>query len=364
MFVFGQPEARRCASLHPRLTPGTYLPNQCGTDTNYAEFCAAGPCPERDTNNGRPDVFANRSRGAAAAERLANEQPFAIGLTALDDVFRVHATTRQAARPRRRDLDMAMDCAVSSPPSIQLQDRHFILRYGHSHTMEWAIYPFTGNCTDFYCFVNAQRHDQGAHEIVMESGGFVGPPDSTHQDTTTFNTSCMTINGTMSKHDGCYSSCIDPDAPRGNTKEQRANHSGQCWEHWSATRFLRFLQAQSGPGGFALGQFQNLGGSGTRILCFEPQIRNRRRTILSFRCRKRLSRFCARGGERLHRARALLTAAVLRGVLCQPNGAACGHDSIHSKHGRGDCRRECTAATGRASTPRANVQPGLQSFGA
>ena len=71
------------------LTPGTYQPNQCGTDTNFQNFCLDGPhaCPERDTNNGRPDVFANKSRGAGEA--------FAIGLTPLDDVFRVHGWARR-----------------------------------------------------------------------------------------------------------------------------------------------------------------------------------------------------------------------------------------------------------------------------
>ena len=59
----------------------------------------ASPCLDpdvRSTNSGRPDVFANRTTG------------FAIGLTALDDVFRVHAQTHQSAMragPRLPSMD-------------------------------------------------------------------------------------------------------------------------------------------------------------------------------------------------------------------------------------------------------------------
>lgn len=70
--------AATAAEVDTAKTPGTYGVWQCGTDSNPGDTCA-DPCLDpfvKNTNNGRPDVFANRTSG------------FAIGLTALDDVFR------------------------------------------------------------------------------------------------------------------------------------------------------------------------------------------------------------------------------------------------------------------------------------
>jgi hypothetical protein len=73
-------------------------------------------------NNGRPDVFANRSSG-----------DFAVGLTALDDVFRVHAQTHNyAMRTGPRMAYMGMACAVTEPPTIELSDPMLALRKGDS----------------------------------------------------------------------------------------------------------------------------------------------------------------------------------------------------------------------------------------
>ena len=137
------------AEVDTAVVPGAYGNWYCSTYDNPGDDCAA-PCPDPDvlmTNNGRPDVFANRSSG------------FAVGLTALDDVFRVQAQTQQhAMKTGPRMAYMGMACEVSNPPSISLEDPMLALRKGgDSYTMEWAIYPMTGNATDYYSFVNSQR---------------------------------------------------------------------------------------------------------------------------------------------------------------------------------------------------------------
>jgi len=114
------------------LTPGTYGVWQCGTESNPGDTCAS-PCLDphvKYTNNGRPDVFANASTG------------FGIGLTALDDVFRVQAQTLQAAMKSAPRMP-TMGCEVTDPPTIRLSDPSFGMRAsGDEYTMEWAVYPF------------------------------------------------------------------------------------------------------------------------------------------------------------------------------------------------------------------------------
>ena len=116
------------------LTPGTYGVWQCGTESNPGDTCAS-PCLDpyvKYTNNGRPDVFANTSSG------------FGIGLTALDDVFRVQAQTLQAAMKSAPRMP-TMGCEVTDPPTIRLSDPSFGMRAsGDEYTMEWAVYPFVG----------------------------------------------------------------------------------------------------------------------------------------------------------------------------------------------------------------------------
>ena len=104
-----------------------------GTIENPGDTCAS-PCLDpfvMYTNNGRPDVFANRSG-------------FGIGLTALDDVFRVHAQTHQTAMATGPRMQyMGMDCPVSDPPAISLAEPSFgMASTGDEYTLEWAIYPF------------------------------------------------------------------------------------------------------------------------------------------------------------------------------------------------------------------------------
>ena len=210
------------------VVPGTYGNWYCGTQGNPGDDCSS-PCLDPNvlmTNNGRPDVFANRSG-------------FAIGLTALDDVFRVHAQTHQRAMktgPRMGYMGMA--CDVSEPPSIELADPMLALRNGgDSHTLSWAIYPLTGggsNATDYFSFVNAQRHDLRTDTITIPQTGFLGPMSSSHGDTTLYNNTG-------------WSSCWNQSAPW--SKSQRSINAKTCWEHWDAKTFLSYIQTQAGPGG-------------------------------------------------------------------------------------------------------------------
>ena len=239
--------AAAISDVDTAVIPGAYGGWQCSTHGNPGDTCGVGcfnPAAKR-TNNGRPDVFANRSAGGAS---------FGVGLVALDDSFRVHAQTLQAAMatgPRMEGMNMS--CPVSDPPIIGLSDPNLgLLKSGEVYTMEFALYAFrprpneprnraAQQGTDFYSFVNAQRHDLGSDTIPMERTGFLGPASSLHGD--------------MSAYKGTgYSTCINQTAVDAginpNSKAQRAVMGGTCWEHWDPSTFLAFLQKQGGPGGF------------------------------------------------------------------------------------------------------------------
>jgi hypothetical protein len=247
--------AASAEAVDTAIVPGAYGGDQCGTSDNPGELCGAN-CFDRDvlrTNNGRPDVFANRSTGGSA---------FGVGLVALDDVFRVHAQTLQMAMavgPRMT----GMRCNVSDPPMIELADPTLAMRRtGDAYVQEWAIYPFFSpgtdageaavdpeggvvkadaeqrkGCTDFYCFVNAQRHDLGSSRIPMQRTGFLGPGDSTLSDLSIYE---------GSGYDGCY----DKSLPNPNAAPKPRATAKTCWESWNAQSFLDFIHKQGGPGGF------------------------------------------------------------------------------------------------------------------
>ena len=80
-------------------------------------------------------------------------------------VFRVHAQCANHA-VKQMNPRVASHCQITTPPSIQLSDPNFALPAGDKHTLEWAIYP-SGNCTDWFCFVNALRQDFGTDDIVI-----------------------------------------------------------------------------------------------------------------------------------------------------------------------------------------------------
>lgn len=89
-----------------------------------------------------------------------------LGLVALDDIFRVHAECRNFA-VRQLNPRVPASCPVASPPAVRLADPRFALPAGESHTLEWAVYLFNASCNDFFCLVNALRHDYGTEEIVI-----------------------------------------------------------------------------------------------------------------------------------------------------------------------------------------------------
>jgi hypothetical protein len=228
--------ADTAADVEAALTPGTYGAWQCGSIDNPGDTCAS-PCADpyvKYTNIGRPDVFANRSG-------------FGIGLTALDDVFRVHAQTHQTAKAAAPRMEKMMNCPVSDPPAISLADLSFgIKSSGDEYTLEWAIYPFVdteddeeaSSCTDYYCFVNAQRHDLQSHTITINQTGFLGPGSSAHGDLSPYN-------GTG------YTQCFDDSNTSCAIPCQREIATKSCWEHWSPEEWLAYLQKQAGPGGNA-----------------------------------------------------------------------------------------------------------------
>ena len=220
------------------LRTGAYFPQFCSTADNPSDLYGRNSF-DRDilrTNNGRPDVFANRSTSGAT---------FGVGLVALDDVFRVHAQATQMAMKTSPRMEGLMKCSVSSPPSIELADPMLGLRRsGDSYVQEWAVYPFftpdsdrSGGCTDYYCFVNAQRHDMGSTRIKMKRGGFLGPGDSRISDLTEYE-------GTG------YDKCFDTSLPNPNLEPKPRATAKTCWESWDARTFLEFIRKQGGPGGF------------------------------------------------------------------------------------------------------------------
>ena len=220
--------ARTAEEVEEVLVPGTFSRTQCGTDGNPGDTCAS-PCADpnvRMQNNGRPDIFANRSG-------------FGIGMVAVDDVFRVHAQTKQFAKTKAAPWETGSgSCDVTDPPTIVLSDPFFaVAGGGASYTMEWAVYPLTrDNCTDYFCFLNAERHDMHADTLTMERTGFLNLPDSVWQDTSVWSTSG-------------YSEC---NLTGVSTATRLSNSSvlSSCWENWDAQKFEWFLRQQAGPGGF------------------------------------------------------------------------------------------------------------------
>ena len=51
----------------------------------------------------------------------------------------------------------AAGCDVTTPGSIIMADRNLGLAPGASYTQEWAIYPTSDACPDYYCFINAGK---------------------------------------------------------------------------------------------------------------------------------------------------------------------------------------------------------------
>lgn len=148
--------------------PGLLSPASCGTDQNTGNFCGPGKC-DRDPhrmNGASPHVFFNATSALPGFGKLST----GVGLVALDDVFRVHAETRNYA-VKQLNPRVPSNCEVTSPPSIRLSDPILALAVGTSQTHEWAIYP-SKTATDFFDFVNVLRNDYGTDQIQL--GQFTG----------------------------------------------------------------------------------------------------------------------------------------------------------------------------------------------
>ena len=94
-----------------------------------------------------------------------------VGLLPLDDVFQIHGVATQsalAAYPRGPNPG----CAVTSPPSIEIADRNLGLAPGSSssYQQEWAIYPTSESCNDYYCFINTARKERWGEPAVRLNG--------------------------------------------------------------------------------------------------------------------------------------------------------------------------------------------------
>ena len=75
-----------------------------------------------------------------------------LGLVAIDDVFRVHASTTNNA------MRGAAGCEVTSDPSITLADPNFGIPAGTSYTLEWAVYVQPAAA----CTLDAHKKAMGA----------------------------------------------------------------------------------------------------------------------------------------------------------------------------------------------------------
>ena len=91
-------------------------------------------------------------------------------------------------------------------------------------------------CTDYYCFVNAQRHDLESHTIPINQTGFLGPQSSAHGDPSPYN-------GTgwakcWERNNSCGIDC------------QKQHNAKTCWEQWAPSEWLSYMETQAGPGGY------------------------------------------------------------------------------------------------------------------
>ena len=212
--------------------PGRFEPGMCGTDGPNGNSAIFGyeDYEPHSTNFGAPHIWLNTSEGTG------------LGLVALDDVFRVHAQQRQFAlaslNPR-----VDMNCPVHTPPSIRLSDPFLGLAAGSEYTLEWAVYPFGSNCSDWFCFVNSLRHSfetdtitVGAHSgslQIMENTPSWDIAGGAHAG------NMQAWNGTGYASEECLHEC-NPGDPR--------CLSGICssinWTNWTSAQLQRFVTQQ------------------------------------------------------------------------------------------------------------------------
>ena len=162
----------------------------------------------------------------------ATDGTVGVGMLPLDDVFETHAHVYQRAiarlltQPRHYiGIDFA-DCLTSEPAELEISDPMLGIALGTSYTQEWAIYgPLGGfevdNCNDYYCFINAVRHD-----VRVSAGAPL---------TTRVNASAISM-----------ASMFDPITRRGGDEEWQlgAANFSEPWEHWNNSTLDDYLTLQ------------------------------------------------------------------------------------------------------------------------
>jgi hypothetical protein len=101
--------------------------------------------------------------GGTNPTAVARWPDLAVGLVAVDDIFRTHA------------LEFARDDAIG------LADHELGIGPGQSHTLQWSIYPVPRG--DYWDFINAVRRNWGANFTIPGPQVFVGwSSDTGHRD--------------------------------------------------------------------------------------------------------------------------------------------------------------------------------------
>ena len=165
-------------------------------------------------------------------------------MVALDDVFRVHGEAWNSAIPSL-NVRVPMSCVVTTPPSIRLADPRLALRPGETHTIEWALFPMTGNCTSYWCFLNRMRNDFGTDRIVI--GENMGTENQLG-DSPSFLVNDGAHAGNQLGWNGSGWSDSTNRFPTMGQGDPRCKlpDGTYCpiWQNWSATELLRYFSLQ------------------------------------------------------------------------------------------------------------------------
>jgi hypothetical protein len=105
-----------------------------------------------------------------------------VGLLARDDVFALHASTRQQALARYPRMPSALpSCPTTDPPSIVLADPTFAVAAnatGGGYTMRWDAIFTDDQCDGYFCFINRAREAVGVTDMLLPGTGWMSlPPD-------------------------------------------------------------------------------------------------------------------------------------------------------------------------------------------
>lgn len=204
--------------------PGSLYPFSCSTLENQDEFVTDGLSYG---SFGNPAVY-------------MQSEPFGVGLLPLDDVFQIHGVATQSALavyPR----GPRPGCAVTTPPSIQIADRNLGLHAGSSYIQEWAIYPTTQPCNDYYCFINAARKARWGKPSVQLNGTV--RIALSHTDMRMLRglkliccVAFLVVQGYLS---------MNTNLPNADYSELEDAGFVQPWGQWSNSTWLKFLNQQA-----------------------------------------------------------------------------------------------------------------------